>query len=200
MRSPDLNKKGFTIIELLIATVVFSLILLVVTGAIIQFSRLYYKGVIQSRTQEVARTITQDIAQNIQFGGSTPSSSPNVICIGSKRYTKVLNVQVGTGSNNHGLVYDSPSGGCSTASGYDVTQAGLASGAKEFLGQNMQLVALNVSEQPAGSGLWRVDAHVVYGADADLTDATKTSCKSIISGGQFCAVSRLTTAVSQRLD
>lgn len=188
---------GFTIIELLIATVVFSVVLLVITTAIVQFGRLYYRGIVQARTQEVARNIAQDVAQNIQFGGTSPVNGTNALCIGGKRYSMVQNKQVGNGGGMtaHALVLDTNATTCQSIN----MSGSLPAGAREFLGDNMQLVNLAVRETAPNSGLWQVEVHVVYGDNDSFTDGSKSSCKAIILGGQFCAVSKLTTTVTQRL-
>lgn len=127
---------GFTIIELLIATLIFSLVLLLVTAGVMQFTRQYYKGVISSNTQNTARAIIDDVTRSIQFTTGSlyvltsttliPNTDPAApalgYCIGeTKRYSFALNAQVteGTASNglhqsNHALVTDGISG-CSTA-------------------------------------------------------------------------------------
>lgn len=59
------NTAGFTIVELMIATVVFSVILILITTGIIQIGKAYYKGIIGSRTQETARKITDEVGRSI---------------------------------------------------------------------------------------------------------------------------------------
>jgi prepilin-type N-terminal cleavage/methylation domain-containing protein len=174
------NNKGFTIIELLIATVIFSLILLVITGAIVQFGRIYYRGIVQSRTQERSRAITESIAKNLQFSHkSSFSSTPGCYTVGNQSYT--FNEPL---PSNTLLLKN---GGCD------------ASGGTQLLGERMQLVALDVAD-PTSTGSYTVHARVVYGAaeDFESDDVTKP-CKPIIIGGQFCAVSELTTTVVSRL-
>lgn len=97
------NQEGFTIIELMIATVVFSVILLTVSVSLIQIGRMYYKGVNSALTQNTARTIIDDISRPIQFAGQdviivNPTAingiNTGAFCIGGKRYTYGLNAQV----------------------------------------------------------------------------------------------------------
>ncbi len=64
------NIKGFTVIELLIATVIFSIVLLVLTQTIISITNNYYHGVIQTQTEQVVKNINNDIVQQIQFATS----------------------------------------------------------------------------------------------------------------------------------
>jgi len=191
------NRKGFTIIELMIATVVFSLILLVIMGAIIQFGRIYYKGVIQSRTQERARAISEDIAKHIQFGKTvTLPSAPDpdgisYFCAGGRGYTFDLR-QLREG-NDHGLV---TTGSCAPYAQMSVQT--LAPGTTEMLGERMQLVKLELDDQPGDR--YDLTVRVVYGENGDFEgDDPANACKSILFGGQFCAVSELRTTVTKRL-
>ena len=199
------RRNGFTILELMIATVVFALVLLIVMGAIIQFGRIYYKGVIQSRTQERARAISEDVAKHIQFSKSVtpppvvppPNLDTNLryMCAGGKSYTFRLGQQrVGA---EHSLISTntcSPYGGMSTLS----LTGGASISATELLGERMQLVKLIVT--PSGDDRYTVAVRVVYGEDTDFEgDNPANSCKPIVFGGQFCAVSELTTTVTRRL-
>src|SRR5215813_11934354 len=59
---------GFTILELLIASGVFAVILLVVAVGVIRFSNDYYRGVTASKTQSAARAIMLRVSQSIEFG------------------------------------------------------------------------------------------------------------------------------------
>jgi prepilin-type N-terminal cleavage/methylation domain-containing protein len=61
------GQKGFTIIELMISTVIFSLVLLGASAGIIQIGKKYSKGITYARTQEVARSTVDEIAQSLQF-------------------------------------------------------------------------------------------------------------------------------------
>ncbi len=135
------NKQGgFTIVELMIAISVLAVILLVVTLGIIQISKTYYKGIIQSTTQQTARTILDDVTQSIQYDsvrnltepGIAPigillsdgsSYKPQSYCIGqTTRYSYVLGYQLSatkdaatTGDLNysrHALWKDGYSSGC----------------------------------------------------------------------------------------
>src|SRR5215207_6103202 len=111
---PQVNQRkqptegGFTIVEFMIATMVFSMVLLVCAYAIVHVGRMYYKGVITNRTQDAARRIVEDISAAIQFGphNTDPGSffrttdlslSPKSICIGSNRYTFTTDLALGTG-------------------------------------------------------------------------------------------------------
>jgi prepilin-type N-terminal cleavage/methylation domain-containing protein len=215
---------GFTIIELLIATVIFSVILLVMAAAIIQIGRLYMKGITNTKTQEATRAASDDIVQALQYGSSgvyqypeppaLPSpGSAGVICIGTRQYTYVLGQQ--RTNTAHALVVRSMPGGC-TPTPQDMSGATQVEGT-ELLGEGMRLSNIVAQETGDGSGVYKVIVRVVYG-DIDLLcggsfDCNNTTnidfstlstaidlrCKSIQSGSQFCAPAELTTVVERRL-
>jgi prepilin-type N-terminal cleavage/methylation domain-containing protein len=91
------NHKGFTVLELIIATTVFSVMLLLTTTGMIQIGRVYYKGLITSKTQETARSISEEIVRTVQFGGDAqlvPGATANFgglvaqsVCMNNIRYT-----------------------------------------------------------------------------------------------------------------
>ncbi len=195
------KQQGFTIIELMIATTVFSVILLICSFAMLQIGRTYYKGITQSRTQNVARTVIDDISQSIQFSGGTlaagtAAGTPQRFCIDNKVYYYRLNYQLGktTAPDNYALKLDKVPV-CPA-----IPSVGAAVGGKELLGPNMQLDKFTVIESPAGSGLWQVTVRIVYGDDAVLTGSSGShQCRENRAGGQFCAVSELTTVVQKRI-
>lgn len=101
------NQAGFTILELMISTVVFSVMLLGAAAMLVQIGRMYYKGVVSSRTQEATRTIADDVTRAVQFSNKAVTvATPDVIntddgqitvnafCVGNTRYTYIINGQV----------------------------------------------------------------------------------------------------------
>lgn len=109
-----MRQKGFTIIELMVATLVFSFIMVICLTGMVQVSRAYYKGVTNTKTQEAARNIIEEIAQNIQLSGSVvtfdePNSPgpniPNVangiggVCAGNKQFTFAIDREVANSTN-----------------------------------------------------------------------------------------------------
>jgi prepilin-type N-terminal cleavage/methylation domain-containing protein len=65
-----LNQNGFTIVELLIASSIFASVLLITTFSIIQVSKMYIKGYVESDTQNVAISLTDKLSRSIQYSGS----------------------------------------------------------------------------------------------------------------------------------
>ncbi len=207
---------GFTIIELLIATVIFSAIMLLLSIGVIQIANVYYKGITESNTQNVARDIINNIAQAIEFNSTGPILPPSTngfgppgttsLCIGNTQYAYVLGYQLvksvpapASHQTNHGMLENNSS--CASGNSLDLNgslPAGDANDA-ELLGQNMRLANLTIT-QLGSSNFYTIDVRVVYGADDLLTNptSTTTNCQGG-AGSQFCAVAELSTTVQQRL-
>lgn len=216
------HQQGFTLIELMIATMVFSVILLGATTAVVQIGRMYYKGVIASRTQETARRTIDDISRTIQFNDTeivpvapatiavTGLSNGNVTiratCVGTTRYTYALNAQVDrqndVNSNRlrHALWQDTVSD--PSVCGANLPNLGNeepSAGGRELLGRYMRLKNLNID--PLGNPT-TIAITVIYG-DNDLlvpNASNPTSCRGAVQGAQWCAFSSLTTQVRQRIN
>lgn len=197
---------GFTIIELMIATIVFSLVLLVCLASFMQISRLFYKGVNMSRTQEVARTVLENISDDLRFARTAPNQplNANYFCIGSHRYKFNLARQLnGTPdfSTNYGLVRETVSNGCPNP-----TVAGSGTNPEELLSTGMQLNKLAAS---CASGICTTDINVLfYGVDNQVftssaypnnpTEALKdpnAQCTGSLAGSQYCATASYKSTV-----
>lgn len=208
-----LASDGFTIIELTIATTVFSMVLLLLSYGLIQIGRSYNKGVTTARTQEAARSIVDEITRSIQFSGGTiavtPSNAsdgtPFVLCIDEQRYSVVLDRQVkdspqGSSQVRDALVVDTYPG-CNASSpvlplnnvNFSISSV---PGARELLPVNMRLATLSLTNN--GSDLYYLTVRVVAGED-DILDAAHDNCANVRTGTQFCAVSELSTVVQKRL-
>jgi prepilin-type N-terminal cleavage/methylation domain-containing protein len=211
---------GFTIIELLISTAVFSIIMLVITAGVIGFTRQYYKGVVASSTQTAARQLMSEITQAIQFGGSIttglndPGTGTDGFCVDNKLYSYIIGQQVSSDGPNaamhqayHGLVVDNAKGSCDAATPTLPTTAQLVAGEqRELLGDKMRLAALEVSSED--SVTYVVHIRILYGEDDVLEpdpagmaspDWSKENCKLDHSTLQYCSATELTTTVQKRL-
>lgn len=220
------SSKGFTIIELMIATLVFSTVLAMLTTGVIYFTNMYYKGINSSNTQRTARVVADNISQAIQFSGSEVSVGTmisggtydglQVLCVGSKRYTFVPGRMVtqdgsptrpGDNAGYRGLLVDTVQSGCNTAqaavsatdfrSARNISSAGLTA-ASELLGSRMRLTHLAVT--PAGPNMYTIQVSIAFGDDDLITARTgyDVRCRSI-AGSQHCATSQLTTSVVKRV-
>lgn len=188
MRKPiQPAQAGFTIIELLVATLVFSVILVVITSGIIHFTENYYKGLHESSTQTTARNVMNVISQNLQYGGGadayitntdTTGETDKYICIGSVQINYKIGPQLGS-DGTYGVVVSAvdPLAGCGAY------RPGITKG-KELLAPKMRLANLcvnNCSGATSGS-LYTVNVGIVYG-DVDLLCARKITPASTSQGG-----------------
>ena len=174
---------GFTIVELMIATSVFAVVLLVMSVSILQLSRLYFKGITSSETQDTARSLMNAVSQAIQLSpGSviapTQDSANNnlnptaagdyYLCADTQQFSYHFGQQVVDGK--HGVVLQHIGGGCAAGPPLALSSlTTLPSGATELLGDHMRLANLTVSQLSLTS--YRIVVRVVYG-DADLLCST----------------------------
>jgi prepilin-type N-terminal cleavage/methylation domain-containing protein len=99
------DKTGFTIVELMVATSVFALVLLVALTGFLQIGRVFYKGVSDTQTQDVLRQVVNDISDNIMASsqgvslGNTTTPAYNYLCAGPYRYTSA---KYDSGGSNNG--------------------------------------------------------------------------------------------------
>lgn len=206
------NEKGFTILELMIATTIFTFILLLCTFGLIQIGKIYYKGITASRTQSVARSISDDVSQAIQYSGmdvepTSPSLSINGggedVDVGNRKYNYVLGRLLVDGATSTGQANSVLRATTIGADG----QAVAGQTPRELLNSRMWLSRFDVS---LTNGIYRVSVQVVSG-DQDLVedkngkaytdpnfDRDSLRCKAD-TGSQFCAVSGLYTDVVKRL-
>jgi prepilin-type N-terminal cleavage/methylation domain-containing protein len=211
------SQKGFTIVELMIATSVFAVVLIICTIAMLQIGRTYYKGITSTRTQETAREIVDEVARAIQYGSGRPETltagGNTGYCIGNKRYSYDLDWQVADNPNTsqnqsrHALVVDDIACAGSAALAVapsppanPITAAGVGENPHELINTRMRLMRFTVQQVGAAdSNLYRIIVRVVSG-DNDLLTSDHMNCSSQRAGGQFCAVSELSTVVQKRVE
>lgn len=212
------SSDGFTIIELLIASAVFSVILTVLVTGLIQVGKQYSSGLISSNTQATARSILSQVTQQIQFGANPPTviddtSTVPILkgyCIDNNRYSYVLDKQMLldnpplTGNTRYGLIIDSASGSCLGSTPQDLT--GGSTGpivGSELLSVGTRVAAFDIS--PVGPKQWQVEIKVIFGPDGALYvgsgPADPNYHQSCLNGlGSACAVSDLSAIVERRLN
>jgi prepilin-type N-terminal cleavage/methylation domain-containing protein len=201
------DQKGFTIIELLIATAVFSLVLLVFLISFLRIGQLFYKGVSLSNTQETARTVLQDISDDLQFSnGQAPVMGSDYFCIGNHRYAYHLHQQVKDGDRtDYGIARESLTS-CKPLTGPNAQPVNLSS-YTELLDPGMQIN--NLALAPFNGAL-HVSIHIVfYGSDNSVLissdpayagkewEAPDAFCSGNVQSTQFCAVADYNSTILQ---
>ena len=135
MNQKSKKGNGFTIVELMVSTVVFSLILVGASAGLVQLGRFFYKGVATVQTQEANRAIINEISQSIQFSKKVitpppplPVTRPEInlgqpdtffFCVGAIRYSyavdRKMSVNPDTANKKekrHVFWVDEPDEGC----------------------------------------------------------------------------------------
>ena len=201
-----LSNKGFTIIELLIATMVFTSVLLLCMEGITRIARVYVKNVSISRANDFSKSFMNDIAGQIKFGSHAPTQSISgntiYVCSGGKVFRIILN------DKNVTAVKKKPLNTC-TVGGYSV--ANFFDDADNLAPSSMRVLDFSLTNSGQG---WDIKMRVaigdndllVDGIGKDLTATTvysdfKTAtCKGGIRGSEFCAVIPLSTSVTRRMN
>lgn len=226
--SPQSRTAGFTIVELMIATLVFSVILLVVTTGVIHFTSSYYKGVNASATQNTTRSVIDTISQELQFNPGDlvlpiPGNQTGYFCIGEQEFVYKLGVL--QPSATHSLYAFTNNGSCWNTVG--AAPAGYANG-KELLSSHTRLVDFSLTPIGDTGSLYAISLKIAYandnsdgsndllcapnqvtgscGGGAKLLAVQLTQpavladvrCKSQI-GSQYCSVVQLSTSSERRV-
>lgn len=186
----------------MIATAVFSTILVAITMGVIHFSAQYYKGVYGSETQNVARDISDQIANAVKFGagelttipvtGASADGTDIAFCAGGYIFQTKLGQQYTGGSSTGFYIEPQTGSGCNS---------GDTSKRKQLLAKNMRVAGLHFYEtsQP---GVYSLSLTIAYGDDDLLSAKTDEGgavhCNSGF-GSEYCAVSSLVTTVEKRI-
>ena len=175
------SQAGFTIVELMIATTVFSMVLLVIIYGVISFTRAYYSGINSSSTQNTARNVVNTVAQAIEFSGNLVTQSGSVgggnpayyFCVGGTTYFYIPGVKFNStqavSGTNPGLFAEP--GSCNPSPNFSDPKG------QELLGNAMRVTFMSVQSVPGSSRLYKVSIGLAYG-DADLL------CNHSISSGK----------------
>lgn len=213
------DNQGFTIVELMIATTVFGVIMLIAAATVVRFTNNFQRGLTQTTTQNTARSVIDTLSQSIQFAGDVPNGDLDQvgdslgICVDSTKYSFVLGRTLGAQADRV-LVEERGVGG-SSCDGKATNISSPVPGGKELLGENMRLTELSLD---ASGYIATVEVTVAYGEDDLLCntnvagscspDAATLSTAQLqgdgiqcrpTAGSQFCAVSSLRTTVQRRL-
>lgn len=219
--TPKSKEAGFTIIELMIATAVLSTIILLVTFLMININNLYYKGINQSRVQDNARSIVDDVASHLQLSNHSPASGSAIYpgpsngdtvrayCIDNVRYSYALGAEIGNAPSSgvnpvplpHVLWRDTISSG-GTCTPADLTQSNPSattggSDGVELIAAKSRLATFSIN--PVTSP-YTITVGVAYGDDDLLNNPSSANplCKGGTSN-QFCATARLQVTTTKRL-
>jgi prepilin-type N-terminal cleavage/methylation domain-containing protein len=182
------SQDGFTIIELMIATAIFTIMLILTTTTIIGITQTYIKGSVEGQTQQTARTVLSDISQAIEFNDSgditvTTNYSGDVyyFCTGSDVYVYQLDKYLSptlTGSEySTWALVRFPYSSCTVPlnSLNQPDPLGQA-GAEELLATNERLGWLYISPLAInGETAYTINLEIGYGDNVLLNDTFNTN-------------------------
>lgn len=212
--TPGANRlEGFTVIELLIATTVFSLVLLVSLIGFLQIGQIFYKGLAVTQTSQTARQLGDALKQDIAFNASATGTEVQSVsgpgggqvqyfCAGPNRYTFKQGVKLDAanqdiGAGKFGLIKDSlTTTGCPAPYGSGSVALNKPT---ELLGNKMRVSQISVNKlAPPNDKLYNLSIRIVYGDDdvlANVTTPTTTKCLSGGNSSRYCYVYELKTTV-----
>ena len=210
------SQAGFTILELMIATTILSVVLLVVSAVFLSISTSYTKGVTGSRLQNSVRGAVQELTGLIEFSSDTiqpaVTNGPNgesAICIGNEEFTFIPNMIQGVdkipAAVNPGqpivqhVLWESPiQTGCVAL---DLTQPNPSTTAGLQTGSDLGITHEGLSQftvNDSGGQLVNITINAFDAPGSDLLNPGETSCLGT-AGDQFCFTVNLTTTVERRV-
>ena len=227
-------QSGFNLVEVMIATTIFSSMMVMCLATFAIMSRIYFKGLNESRTQDVAIKIIESVKVSIATSDGSVShsyASENIgadeddkwgrYCIGDIKYSYKLDqvlvrkkvADLGVGQTDRALIFSQKLGGnCKSSNApFEDPQA------IELLRDRMRITEFKI--ESAGGGLYSADVTVAYGGNGGTSDCAVFVCdgdKAIDADGDktttddkgvykckrneaFCAVSKLSTNIYQRV-
>lgn len=202
-------QSGFTIVELMIALSVLSVLLLICTFTLINLGGMYVKGNNKAHVQDVARNLMSGISNDIRTGGAAPERSSmgiksGSLCIGTTRYSYLTGRQVRSSPDTssdkmqtrHALWRDTlnSSGNCAAVDQVKMQKTNPTTGmldavvdsGQELIPEHMRLTRLSITPVDSGA-LYKVEVGVAYG-DNDLLCARGKN----LQGGKDCDVDNIT--------
>lgn len=180
------KSKGFTIVELMIAMVVFGTASLMTTAIVIGMSRQYQKGAYTAQLSDASRSVHQDIRDAIAYTDSYTAGPPGAtfFCTGRTMYywQNVLPPSSNAGFFKREL------------GGLQCEQANANSGVN-LLPRNGFVQSFSISPN---NGIYAITSSFAVGTADMFTDNTYTRCLPTLRGGDFCSIVNYTSNVKPR--
>lgn len=198
-----MNKKGFTIVELMIATTIFSGILLMMIMAYLYMSKAFVHAYIQAQTQTAARNVITSVSQSLSLSGGevrklTPTTGPvfEAYCIGNDEYSYTINDPINnspTPTNNFSP--DNPSLPFHMNNTHCQDAPDTSSSQGIIVGNGIYIKDFSISPIATGSSIVKINIQLYYGAGGQLV-TPNFNCPGLDSGGEFCSTASYSTYVN----
>jgi prepilin-type N-terminal cleavage/methylation domain-containing protein len=211
------SSQGFTIIELMIALSVLSVLILMSTVIMMRIGSLYTKGVNAANLQNANRNAVGDITSSLQFSGVTPINCGSfcsgggpyrAFCLGNVRYSylpgKTLGTDGSTGINTpHVLWRDTLSVAADSSTCQPLNLAlpiptdGISNhDGDELVPAHVRISRFDVTQ--SGTDTFTVTLWMAYGDD-DTVINSPLSCRGDNGNSAYCGTSKITTTVIRRV-
>jgi prepilin-type N-terminal cleavage/methylation domain-containing protein len=202
------DTKGFTIVELMIAISILSVILLMSTVVLESVGNLFSKGLNMANVQNDSRNIILNVVSSIQFsnsvlnnGVSSPETTINgekiyAYCFGETRYSYVLGfpptgwqhiLWVDKMINTSGCTPLNISQASPSCSGIKNCISSQSNSGSELTGKNMHLAIFQVQPIPNDQGLFGIGVGLAFGdKDLFITDTSGKNPKLVNNEDYQC--------------
>lgn len=191
------NHRGFTIVEIMIAMLVFSVASLMTMAIVIGMSRQYQKGTYTVQLNDASRTIHQELRDGIAYGNnmvfSIDGNGTDWVCNGNAIYywqlVKDNNNVDGAKNGLFKRTLTSSDGGCTDASAID---------GANILPNNGFVSQFSIAQ----AGLvYDISTRFNAGPSDSFSTTTDdfSSCLPTLRGGDFCAIVNYNSSVMPRL-
>jgi prepilin-type N-terminal cleavage/methylation domain-containing protein len=211
-----ISDKGFTVIEVLIASLVFTTLLLLSMEGITRIAKVYVKNSSITKANEFSKSFIGDIAQQIKYGVEPKftSGNPSFLCVSDSGYKIELNK---TQEEDLGPIPINPivkiqDPGCTlyaNASNY----TGASYNPVNISPVNIRILSFNIIKNTVGTTpVWTIDMRVALGAKDLLRDSankiladdptanySEAVCRGGIAGSEFCSVISISTSITRRM-
>lgn len=204
MKGRDSN--GFTIVELMIASALFALVLLITSLASVVIGKQYWRGIDSSTAQEVARNIVDQMSRQIQFSGgpiqeNISNGGYDGFCIDNHRYTfskkkrMTVSPYIPWYGQRHVIMQDDIANCGSPPDGLAQNLRAGSPGPKgaDLLRQGVWLTDLSLTQDTTNPRLYHIYIKLLTGLDTDL-NATLDGCAT-----SLCNIAELRTVVEKRI-
>lgn len=188
------TKKGFTVVELMIAISVFATTMVIVLAGVILISRQYQQSSNKIALEDAARNMHQQIADSIKFSNSdvvvnNTNATYNALCVGGDMYLfGKFSAPYGQNEYNNitpGLFLQKATDKCATVT--------MNADAANLLPNNAKVTKFTITNTEISTQFVK--------SDFDLLELGNQSvqCKIAISGREFCAVVSLDSTAIRRV-
>lgn len=201
VRFINTNRRGFTVIELMISISVFSVAMMSVMSAVMIMGRQYQKATYTTQLNSASRTFHQSISNDINYGGYSPEvkktldNSKSYVCL-DKNVIYAWEL-TNNSTIKYGLFRGSYSGVCDEG----VAASAISNGVN-VLPKNGFVAELKIELSTAGTYLVGTDFRT--GENDMFTNPAvpageDTKCLPLLKGGDFCSIVQYNNFVKKRI-